>query len=71
MNDHIGIAEKSFKYGAFDYVVKTETQFKRINSSLVNVFNMMEAKYEARMYKRLFITLILLTVLAVIIVTIV
>lgn len=70
-NDHIDIAEKSFEAGAFDYIVKTETQFKRINSSLINVFNMMEAKQEARTYKRLFITFIIIAILALTVATIV
>ena len=47
-DDHIDIAVKSFKHGASDYVVKTETKFKKINYSLSNLFKMMEAKSEAR-----------------------
>jgi len=50
-DDHIDIAVKSFKHGASDYVVKTETQFKKINYSLLNLFKMIEAKVEARRYK--------------------
>jgi len=50
-DDKIDIAIKSFKHGAFDYVVKTETQFMKINYSLLNLFRIMKAKNEARKYK--------------------
>jgi len=56
--DHIDIAVKSFLHGASDYVVKTETKFKKINYSLSNLFKMMEAKEDARMYKYLVVGLI-------------
>lgn len=55
--DHIAIALKAFKHGASDYVVKTETKFKKINYSLFNIFKMMEAKNEARRYKSMAIGL--------------
>lgn len=50
-DDHIDIALKSFHQGASYYVVKTETQFKKINYSLQNIFKIMEAKSEAKMYR--------------------
>ncbi|MGP8215231.1 MAG: response regulator [Bacteroidia bacterium] len=50
--DNIDIAVKSFQQGAFDYVVKTATQFSKINYSLKNIFKVMEAKIEAKKYKR-------------------
>lgn len=56
-DDHIEIAIKSLKHGASDYVVKTETQFRKINYSLLNLLKMMEAKKEARKYKELLIIL--------------
>ncbi len=56
-NDHIDIALESLKHGASDYVVKTETQFKKINYSLLNLFKTREAKTEARRYKRLLFVL--------------
>lgn len=62
-DDHINIAVKSFKHGASDYVVKTETQFKKINYSLLNIFKMMEAKSEAKRYKQLLIGFFLCVVL--------
>ena len=54
--DSIEIASKSFKHGASDYVVKTETKFRKINYSLSNVFKVIEAKSEARKYKRMVVT---------------
>lgn len=50
-DDKIDIAIKSFKHGASDYVVKTETQFKKINYSLLNLLKFIKAKNDARMYK--------------------
>lgn len=57
-DDHIEIAVKSFKHGASDYVVKTETKFKKINYSLSNIFKILEAKKEAAKYKRMAYALI-------------
>ena len=51
--DNIDIASKSFKHGASDYVVKTETKFRKINYSLSNLFRVMEAKNEVKKYKRM------------------
>lgn len=51
--DSLDIALKSFKHGASDYVVKTETKFRKINYSLFNIFKMMEAKRDAIRYKNL------------------
>lgn len=52
-DDNIDIAVLSLKHGASDYVVKTETKFRKINYSLFNLFKMIEAKKEAKGYKRL------------------
>jgi two-component system, OmpR family, response regulator len=43
-NDHIDIALKSFNHGASDYVVKTETQFTKINYAIFNILKIMEVK---------------------------
>ncbi len=58
-NDELDVALQSFHHGACDYVVKTETQFRKINYSLLNLFKMMEAKSYARRYKRQVIGLFL------------
>lgn len=57
--DNIDIAVKSFLHGASDYVVKTETQFKKLNYSLFNIFRTIEAKNDAKKYKRISIGLFL------------
>ena len=50
-DDKIDIAIKSFKHGASDYVVKTETQFMKINYSLSNLFKMIKGMGDAKKYK--------------------
>ena len=70
-DDHIDIALKSFKHGASDYVVKTETQFKKINYSVLNFLKIKEAKNHAKHYKRVVALLfICLTLLVGVIITI-
>lgn len=49
--DDLDIALKSFHHGASDYIVKTETKFKKINYSLFNLFKILESRDEARWYK--------------------
>jgi DNA-binding NarL/FixJ family response regulator len=56
-DDHIDIALKSFKHGASDYVVKTDTQFRKIIYTLFNLFRIMEAKTETKRYKFLVVGL--------------
>lgn len=58
-DDHIDIALESFKHGASDYIVKTETKFKKINYSLLNLFKIMEEKSYAKNYKWLIVALFL------------
>ncbi len=50
--DNLDIAVKSLQHGASDYVVKTETKFKKINYSLLNLFKIMDAKEYERKYKQ-------------------
>jgi response regulator of citrate/malate metabolism len=59
-DDHIDIALESFKHGASDYIVKTETQFKKINYSLLNLFKIMEEKNYAKKYKWLLVALFII-----------
>jgi DNA-binding NarL/FixJ family response regulator len=63
--DKIDIAIKSFLHGASDYVVKSETQFKKINYSLYNLFKIAKAKNDLKSYKR--ITMIILSVISLVI----
>ncbi len=58
-DDNIDIALKSFHQGASDYIVKSETQFKKINYSLLNLFKMMEANNYATKYKHRFVGILL------------
>lgn len=51
-NDQLDIAIKSFKHGACDYVVKTDTKFQKIIFSLHNIFKIMEAKNDSEKYMR-------------------
>ena len=51
-NDNIDIAIKSFQHGAADYVVKTDTKFKKIAFSLLNYIKIMEAKNDSINYQR-------------------
>lgn len=55
--DNIEIALKSFHHGASDYVVKSETKFRKINYSLLNLFKMMTAKGDAKKYKNMALVL--------------
>lgn len=64
-DDHIDIALRSFHHGASDYVVKTETKFRKINYSLLNLFRTFEARSEARTYKRILTALSLFIALLV------
>ena len=70
-DDNIEIALKSFNHGAFDYVVKSETTFRKINYSLFNLFKMMDAKREAKKYKFFLILFFcLMTMLATVVIAI-
>lgn len=45
-NDEIDIALKSFHYGASDYIVKIESQFKKINDSISKIFVNKELNFQ-------------------------
>jgi two-component system OmpR family response regulator len=49
--DSLDIAVKSLTHGASDYVVKSETKFKKINYALLNLIKMKEADSDAKRYK--------------------
>ena len=57
--DNIMIASMTLKHGAFDYVVKTETTFKKINYSLANIFKITDAKMETKKYKKYLLSFLL------------
>jgi DNA-binding NarL/FixJ family response regulator len=56
--DHIDIVVKSLQYGACDYVVKSETQFKKINYSIRNAIVVLDAKAESRKFMNIAIALV-------------
>lgn len=56
-DDNIEIALKSFKHGASDYIVKTDTQFRKVIYSLFNFFKLIEANNDTKKYKTLAIGL--------------
>jgi DNA-binding NtrC family response regulator len=69
-NDDLDVAVKAKQHGAADYVVKTETKFKKINFSLFNIFKLLESEQDLKNTKQfiyLFVgilAIILLIVLA-------
>ena len=63
--DNVDLAVKSFLHGASDYVVKTPTQFNKINYSLRNIFKIMESRSDVRKYKRQRVTLFICVALLV------
>lgn len=65
-DDNVDVAIKSFKYGACDYVVKTETQFMKINNSLMKLFNIMKANSDVKRFKNVNRTLLYFLVIQII-----
>jgi len=66
-DDNIEVATESFKHGASDYVVKTETKFKKLNYSLLNVLKILEKKKEAKRFKKIAFGFLLVIALLIII----
>lgn len=64
-DDTLDIASKAFKHGASDYIVKTNTQFEKINFSLSNLFKITQAKSDARKYKYSVVVFMCLLVLVI------
>lgn len=54
-DDNIDIALQSFKHGASDYIVKSDTQFRKIIFSIFNIFKIITSKSEAKRYKKIVI----------------
>lgn len=51
--DKIEVAVNTMKYGAFDYIVKSESAFHRSENVIFNLIKRMKLQGEASMYKRL------------------
>lgn len=70
-NDNLDIAVQAMQHGASDYVVKTETQFKKINYSLANIFRIIEKERNLRDFKQfVFLFVLILTIIGIIIIAI-
>lgn len=57
--DSMEIVLRSFEHGALNYIVKTETKFKQINNSLINLFNRSKDARDAVRYRQIGIGLAL------------
>ena len=55
--DRIEVAVNTMKYGAFDYVVKSEGAFHRAENVIFNIIRKLKLEQSAALYKRLSITL--------------
>ncbi len=51
--DKIEVAVNAMKYGAFDYIVKSESAFHRSENVIFNIIKRMKLQGEAKLYKRL------------------
>src|ERR1043165_3343952 len=51
--DRIEVAVNTMKYGAFDYIVKSESAFHRSENVIFNIIKRMKLQGEARLYKKL------------------
>ena len=54
--DRIEVAVNTMKYGAFDYIVKSESAFHRSENVIFNIIKRMKLQGEARLYKKLTLT---------------
>jgi two-component system OmpR family response regulator len=51
--DKIEVAVNTIKYGAFDYIVKSESAFHRSENVIFNIIKRLKLQGEASLYKRL------------------
>lgn len=55
--DKIEVAVNTMKYGAFDYIVKSESAFHRAENVIFNIIRKLKLEHSAALYKRLSIIL--------------
>ena len=55
--DRIEVAVNTMKYGAFDYIVKSESAFHRAENVIFNIIRKLKLEQSAALYKRLTIIL--------------
>ncbi len=51
--DKIEVAVNTMKYGAFDYIVKSESAFHRSENVIFNIIKRLKLQGEAKLYKKL------------------
>jgi DNA-binding NtrC family response regulator len=54
--DRIEVAVNTMKYGAFDYIVKSESAFHRAENVIFNIIKRLKLQGEASLYKKLTLT---------------
>jgi two-component system, OmpR family, response regulator len=54
--DRIEVAVNTMKYGAFDYIVKSESAFHRSENVIFNIIKRLKLQSEASLYKKLSVT---------------
>src|SRR6185369_10953895 len=64
--DRIEVAVNTMKYGAFDYIVKSESAFHRSENVIFNIIRKLKLEYTARYYKKLAIIFAIVFVLMII-----
>ncbi len=64
--DKIEVAVNSMKYGAFDYIVKSESAFHRSENVIFNIIKRLKIQGEARLYKKLTVVFAIAFVLTII-----
>ena len=72
--DRIEVAVNSMKYGAFDYIVKSESAFHRSENAIFNIIKYSKLKHDATFYKKLFFSFLIvfsvvLVIVAILIIT--
>jgi DNA-binding NtrC family response regulator len=68
--DKIDVAVNTMKYGAFDYIVKSESAFHRSENVIFNIIKRLKLQGEANLYKKLTITFgIALLVMIILVIT--
>ncbi len=54
--DRFDVAFNTMKYGAFDYIVKSESAFHRSENAIFNIIKRLKLQGEASLYKKLTLT---------------
>ena len=68
--DKIEVAVNTMKYGAFDYIVKSESAFHRSENVIFNIIKRMKLQGEAKLYKKLTVVFAIAFTIAIVVVII-